>query len=236
MKTLLPLIFIILCLTSLAQQSLSEDQFIKDSLRIRRIRLITPQFKLDNREAFLEGQALTINGFDAGVLLKEKLRFTLGYYSMKGSLKAFKKTVDSIEYGRLIQLNYGSINSEIMYIDTRFISLGMPLEIACGNNTFQNKNITENTVTSSETGMLIFANFGVSATFKPMRFMGLKGMAGYRKTIYNQVKDFNFDGFFTSIGLNFDFHELLSDIKMFRLKKKYHHGNSISNIVDILTN
>jgi len=184
----------------------------------------------------VEGQALTINGIDAGVLLKDKLRFTLGYYSMKGSLKAFKKTVDSIEYGRLIQLNYGSVNTEIMYMDTRFLSLGMPLEIAGGTNTFQNKNITENKITSCETGVLIFANFGVSATFKPLRFMGLKGMVGYRKTIYNQVKDFNFDGFFTSIGLNLDFHELISDIKMFRLKKKYHRGDNISNVVDILTN
>lgn len=235
MKQLLLILFVITFSFSFAQQVLNEEQFLKDSLKIRRVKLIRPQFKLDNREAFVDNQALTINGLDLGVLLIEKLRFTLGYYSMKGSLKAFRRTVDTIEYGRLIQLDYGSLNTEVMYLNTRFISLGMPLEIGVGNNTFQNKNVTENKILSSEKGLLAFVNFGVSGTFKPMRFIGLKGMAGYRKTIYNQVKDFNFDGFFTSIGLNFDFHELISDIKMFRLKKKYKKGNAISNAVDIFT-
>lgn len=232
------LLFISLILCSFifnAQNPMTYDQFIQDSLKIKRIKLIRPQFRFDNREAFVEGQAFNITGFDIGVLLKEKLRFTLGYYAMKGSLKAYKKKVDTIEYGRLVQLNFGSINTELNYFDSRFLSLGMPLEIALGTNTFQNKNITENIVTSTQSGLVAFANFGLSATFKPMRFIGLKGMVGYRKVIFNEIKDFAFDGAFTSLGLNFDFHEIVSDIKMYRLKKKYKRGNNISNAVDIIT-
>jgi hypothetical protein len=218
-----------------AQNNMTYEQFVQDSLQIRRIKLVRPQFRFDNREAFVEGQAFNITGFDAGVLLKEKLRLTVGYYSMKGSLKAFKKKVDTIEYGRLVKLIYGSVNTELNYYDSRFLSLGMPLEIAFGTNTFQNKNITENVVTSTESGLVAFANFGLSATFKPMRFIGLKGMVGYRKVIFNEIKDFAFDGPFTSIGLNLDLHEIISDIKMYRLKKKYKRGNNISNAVDIIT-
>lgn len=69
-----------------------------------------------------------------------------------------------------------------------------------------------------------------------MRFLGLKGIVGYRKIAFNQVKDFNFDGLFTSIGLNVDVHAITTDIRMFRLKKRYKRCNNISNAVDVLTN
>ncbi|CAN5805063.1 hypothetical protein BH11BAC7_BH11BAC7_12590 [soil metagenome] len=75
----------------------------------------------------------------------------------------------------------------------------------------------------------------MSATFKPMRFLGLKGIVGYRKTAFNQVDNFNFDGFFTSIGLNIDIHAITTDIKMYRLMKHYHRGNKIANAVNIIT-
>src|SRR4051812_29860940 len=101
----------------------TDEQFHADSTALRKIKLVRPQFKFDNREAFLQNQVFSVNGFDAGVLLQDRLRFTLGYYTMKGSLKAFKRTVDSIEYGRLVELTYGSVNTEVIWKDTRFISL-----------------------------------------------------------------------------------------------------------------
>ena len=53
--------------------------FVKDSLEIVRVRMVRPQFRLDNRNLFFKGQALNVSGFDVGVLLKNKLRLTLGY-------------------------------------------------------------------------------------------------------------------------------------------------------------
>jgi hypothetical protein len=238
MRNLLLSFFLLLSFSSFAQAPAADslnDQFIKDSLAIMRVKLVRPQFKFDNRVTFFEGQALSITGFDLGVLLNDKLRFTLGYYKMSDRLEKYDYTFEEQEFGRLVQLNYGSINTELIYKDTRFLSLGMPLELAAGVNKFQNMNITKDEVISTESGGLIFVNFGMSATFKPMRFLGLKGMVGYRKTAYNQVDDFNFDGFFTSIGLNFDLHAITSDIKMYRLMKRYDRGNRISNAVNIIT-
>jgi hypothetical protein len=220
----------------LLAQKMGDEEFIRDSLDIVKMQLVKPQFKFDNRITFYQGQALSITGFDAGVLLDDKLRLTVGYYSMQGRLKAYDYTKESEQFGRLIQLEYGSLNTELIYKDTRFLSLGMPLEIGLGTNTFQNKNITSGEVLSTQSGWLMFVNFGISATYKPMRFLGLKAILGYRKVAFNQVKDFNFDGFFTSIGLNVDMHYLVSEIKMFRLKKRYHRGNNVANAVDILTN
>jgi hypothetical protein len=234
MKYFFTNLFLIIILHTVAQP-LSREQFEKDSSALIKVVLVKPQFKFDNRATFYENQALSINGFDAGVLLKDKLRFTLGYYNLKEQLKAFNVTKENEQFGKLIKLNYGSLNTEIDYKDIRYVSLGMPLEVGVGVNTFQNKNITTGQIISTESGALLFVNFGMSATFKPMRFIGLKGIAGYRKTVFNQVKDFNFDGFFTSIGLNLDFRTIITDIKLYRLKKRYKIGNNLSNVVDIIT-
>jgi hypothetical protein len=214
---------------------MSNEEFIKDSLEIMKVKSVRPQFKFDNRASFYERQALSINGFDVGLLLLEKLRVTVGYYGMKGRLKSYDLTREDEKFGRLIQLSYGSLNTEFIYKNTRFLSWGMPLEIGAGVNTFQDKNITTGETLATETGALMFVNFGLSATYKPMRFLGLKGMVGYRKVAFNQVKDFNFDGFFTAIGLNVDVHEIVTDVKMIRLKKRYNRGKKLDNAVNIIT-
>jgi len=212
-----------------------EAQFFKDSLAIVKVKLVRPQLKFDNRQTFYGGQALSITGFDAGFLLNEKLRLTLGYYNMNNSLNNRAFLRNDTAFGTLIHLQYGSINTELIYKDARFFSLGMPLEVGAGINTFRDKNVTTGDILRTVTGPMVFINFGLSGTFKPMRFLGLKVIAGYRKMAYNQVKDFSFDGFFSSIGLNIDVHGIVSDIKMFRLMKHYHRGNNIANGVNILT-
>jgi len=210
-------------------------QFIKDSTEIVRVRLVRPQFRVDNRNLFFKNQVLNVSGFDVGVLLKNKLRLTLGYYSFSNNLNTFEKTVDDVKYNRQFKLSYGSLNTEIIYASTRYFSLGMPLEFGFGNNQLQYSNTETGEISSKESGFLFMADFGLSATFKPIRWIGLKGMLGYRKTVYNQVKDFQFDCIFTSIGLNVDIREFIKDIQMFSLKRKYKRGNSVENAVDLIT-
>lgn len=234
MKYLLVPIFMLAAATMRGQDAVP-DQFINDSLEIVKVKLVRPQFRFDNRQTFVGKQAFSITGFDVGVLLSEKLRFTLGYYSMSDRIKEFDEVIEGIEYGRLVDLRYGAINTELIYRDTRFLSFGMPLEIGVGMNKFQRVNIASGEVLQTQQGAIAFVNFGMSATFKPMRFLGLKGMVGYRKVAFNQVKDYNFDGFFTGIGLNIDIHAIVTDFRMYRLMKRYHRGNNIANAVQILT-
>jgi hypothetical protein len=213
----------------------NREQFIKDSTAIMQVRLVRPQFKLDNRVTWYEGQSLGLTGFDVGVLLKEKLRLTLGYYQLNENLNAFKRTIDSNDLGSLVNINYGALNTEFIYKNTRFISLGMPLEFGFGQNELRYKNFTTDEVYKTQRGFLAMAHFGMSGTFKPIRWIGLKGIIGYRKSIYNQVKDFNFDGIFFSLGLNLDVREIIKDIQMYNLKKRYKRGNNLGNAVDLIT-
>ncbi len=232
---MLLLMLLVINLKAQTQKKYSYDQFVKDSLAIVKPPLARTQFKLDNRVVFHGSQAIDLNGFDAGVLLSNKLRVTLGYYGMKSDLRKYNIVKQEIEYTKVIELDYGSLNTELIYKDWRFFSLGMPFEMAAGVNKLSEKNVTANEILSKQTSPILFMNFGVSGTFKPMRFLGLKVMLGYRKVAYNKLTNYNFDGFFTSIGLNFDFREIVTDIKMYRLKKKYKRGNNLSNAVNIIT-
>lgn len=236
LKATFPAVFLFFVTSLNAQTKAQRAQFIKDSTHIARIKLVRPQLRADNRNIFIKGQTLTINGFDAGVMLKEKLRLTLGYYWLNNKLSANKKVIDTIEYQREIKLKYVSINTEFIYKNTRFFSLGMPLEFGFGNNTLNYINESGESNGERHSGFLFISDFGLSVTFKPIRWVGLKGIVGYRKTIFNQVKDFDFDGVFTSIGLNADFNEILKDIQMYRLKKKYKKNiNKVETAVDLIT-
>src|SRR5436190_4296002 len=144
-------------------QKMSKEQFLKDSAEIMRPKLVRPQVKFDNRLTFYEGQTLAINGFDAGVLLKDKMRLTLGYYKLDDDLNAFKETIDSVDIGRRIRIEYGTINTEIIYQNTRYFSLGMPLEIGVGKSELKYVDVISDQVTKKESGLLAMALFGLSA-------------------------------------------------------------------------
>lgn len=212
-----------------------ETDFLTDSLRIVGPKLVRPQFKFDNRVAFYEGQSLFLRGYDAGVLLKDKLRIAVGYTGFNDDLNAFQETIDSVDIGRLIKVDYGSLHLEVNSLETRYFQVGMPLEISVGYNRLRFKNFTTDEIYRTEEGIIALSHFGLSGTFRPIRWFGLKGLAGYRKMLFNHVKDFNFDGFYTAVAFVVDVREIITDIKMYNLMKRYKRGKRISNAVDLIS-
>ena len=209
--------------------------FYTDSAQIVRPKLIRPQLKFDNRVAFYEGQSLFLRGYDAGVLLKDKLRLAIGYTGFNDDLNAFQETIDSVDVGRLIKVDYGSIHVEVSSVETRYFQVGMPLELSVGYNRLRFKNFTADEIYRTDEGIIALSHFGLSGTFRPIRWFGLKGLVGYRKMLFNQVKDFNFDGFFTAVGFVVDVREIITDIKMYNLMKRHERGKRLSNAVDLIS-
>ncbi len=215
---------------------MTKRQFIADSTQIVKPKLIRPQFKFDNRLTFLKGQKLSISGADAGVLLKNKLRVTLGYYTLSENLTSLNKTINDEAYQGDYKLNYGALNLEFIYKDTRFFSFGMPIELGFGNNKLSYKSTVTEVETEKQSGFIAMSYFGLSGTFKPIRWIGLKGAVGYRKTLFNQIKDFPFNGIYTSVGLSIDFREIISDFRMYKLKRKYRKSaGAVETGVDLIT-
>ncbi len=229
---------VILCLPFFyfSQKKYTRKAFIKDSIEIVKPPLIRPQLRIDNRTFFFKGQPLNVYGFDAGVLLKEKLRLTLGYYSLNSGLDSYKRTVNAVDIERNIKLQYGSINTEFVYKNTRYFSLGMPLDFGFGKNTLQYTNVSDGSIYETRSGFIFSTEFGLSAIFKPIRCLGIKGIVGYRKTLLDKADEFYLDGPFTSIGLYIDIKEIRKDIRLYKIKKRYRRkSNSVETAVDLIT-
>ena len=218
-------------------KALSKKQFTTDSLRIIRPRIARPQFRIDNRIVFFNKELSNISGLDAGVVLKEKLRLTLGYYSLSNrNINTLNKSINNVLYNANYCLNYGALNAEFIYKNTRFFSLGMPVEFAVGQNTLKYKSAVDETEIDRNTGGVVLTYFGLSGTFKPIRWIGLKVSVGYRKGIFNQIKDLSSDGVYTAIGLSIDFREIIRDTRMYALKREYRKNfNAVGTAVDLIT-
>lgn len=207
--------------------------FIKDSLYIVRTKIVRPQVRIDNRYAFYKGQVIALNGYDAGVMLKDKIRLTLGYYQLAETLKNYPFKVGGVYYEQELSMRYWSVNFEFVYKQNRWISLGMPVEFGIGTNRL--KTITEDLQQeiSNERGFMMLMDFGLSGTFKPIRWIGIRGVVGYRRNFVNMIHGHKFNGFFASVGLNFDLQEISRDIQLMRLKKRYKRfGNPLNETID----
>ncbi len=230
------LIFIsVLAFNSLfSQKKYSRKQFRIDSLKIVRPRLVRPQVRLDNKTLFYQGEVYNINGFDFGAIIKEKIRLTLGYYYLNDFLNDHVRSNNTFD--RHLNLKYGSLNAEFIYLNTRFFTLGIPFEFGFGGNTLRYKIDLADENYQTTSGFVSSLDVGLSGTFKPIRWINVRLVAGYRKTLINQVDDLKFEGALLSFGIGVNIREVSKDIRMFALKKKYKRlGNPLDTAVDLIT-
>lgn len=216
---LLLLFFFLHDFKKLYSQERSES-FYPDSVKISTPKLIRPQIKFDTRTTIYEEQKVNMFGYEVGILIKNKLRMTLGYYRIDDNLPKPKET-KTPETEQNIYLRAGTINTELVYFTKRFLSLGFPLEIGTGYYRIKNTPVVTSAEINHLEGIVAFSNFGLAATFTPIRWFGLKVIGGYRKAVLSSNKKFDFNGVFSSIGLNIDMQEIIKDIKMYQLKKQY---------------
>lgn len=238
---LLPILFIVVLFLPLMafsqNKKISKKQFIADSLKILKHPVARLQLRIDNRTVFSAKQLINISGFDAGVILKEKLRVTLGYYSISSSnILSLDKSIGPIMYKANYQLNYGALNLEFVYKNARFFSLGMPVEFGLGQNRLKYKSTFDESDLSNKKSLVLLSYFGLSGLYKPMRWIGIKFSIGYKKTLLNQLTDVRFDGIYTSVGLAINFREIFTDVRMYSLKKRYRKNfDTIGTGVDLIT-
>ena len=214
----------------------SKAQFRKDSAAIMKPWLFRPQLRIDNKISFYRGDSYNIDGLDAGIILKEKIRLTLGYYRLNDELSGYSKTESGTYFDRRLKLHYGSMNIEFVYHNSRFFTLGIPFEFCFGKNTLNFKTSPTDNQRYTRSGFVSLIDLGASGTFKPIRWVGVRFTGGYRRTIINQVPGSRFDGPFISFGVAVNVREVSKDVRMFMLKKKYRHlRDPLETAVDLIT-
>lgn len=178
---------------------------------------------IDQRNSYINKTPVNINGFQIGLNLLEKHTLGLGFYSIIGSTKHTKSIGDKTEVlNRNLNLSYMTFFYYYPVVDRRYWEFGFPVEIGGGIykiDITDQYNKSEKGYPKSNAWMVVFGA-GLSLTIKPVRWLGLNGMAGYRK-VSDSNPNLNLNGFFYSYGVVLYVHQITMDYAFFKKKKAY---------------
>ncbi len=224
--------FFILANTFYSQTQLDslKLKFQKDSARTYRFKKVRPWIALDQRNSWIKNTKglqripVTINGLQFGAILKEKHTVGLGLYSMNATSQKPVKISDGsnkITYQELL-LKYSTLNYEYVIVNTRFFELDVPLEVGLGRYVYNLKDSSQTALLWHEEGPIKLTGGGVTMIVKPLKWIGLRGMAGFRFVAFNKRTNLNFNGFYYSYGVWIDLRQIYRDIKFYGfIRPKY---------------
>jgi hypothetical protein len=201
-------------------------QLSADSAHIYRFKKVRPQASIDNRNG-IGGTALNVSGLSAGILLNEKYSMGIGVYKVLTELKPIPVTIKNRQtiYNRNLNLSYITGYFEFSIIDTRYWELGIPIELGVGGFNVTVKDSLKNKIIYQDKGGFIPIQIGLDLSFKPTKYFGLNLLGGYRDVLDKRIKKYpnllNFNGAFYSFGVNFYFHEIITDSKYYMKRKKF---------------
>lgn len=201
----------------------------KDSARIYRPKTVRPFLGIDQRNSWIKNVhgtsnvPVNINGLQLGVTLKDKHTVGLGFYNITNYSKQPQKLTDrdqKVKYQNL-KLGYAMLFYQYVIFDTRFFELDLPLEIGLGNYDYYLSDSAKLPLPKTEEkGPVKLTGGGVSIVLKPVKWIGISGMAGYRITSLNKSSNLNLNGFYYSYGVWIDLHQIIMDTKFYLIKKR----------------
>lgn len=225
----LKLLFVSIFYSQTSLDSLNA-KFQKDSLHNYRFKKVRPWLALDQRNSWIKNEKglnkvpVTINGLQAGVILKEKHTVGFGVYTINNTSEKPKKLSDKnnkVTYEELL-LKYITLTYEYKIVNTRFFDLVLPLEVGLGRYVYNLKDESQSQLLWREQGPVKVSGGGVNIVLKPLKWVGISGMGGYRIVVFNKRTNLNFNGFYYSYGVWVDLRQIYRDIKFYGfIRPKY---------------
>jgi hypothetical protein len=226
MKRIIYFIFLFVSFFNFYSQTPSDSlkqKFQKDSAHIYRFKKLRPWIALDQRNSWIRNNKgtnkipVTINGVQLGVIIKEKHTVGLGFYTMNNSSQKPVKLNDQsnkITYQELI-LKYTTLCYQYVIVDTRFFELDVPMEVGLGNYVYNLKDENQTALLWHEAGPVKLTGGGVQIVLKPLKWIGVSGMGGFRIVTFNKKTNLNFNGLYYSYGVWVDLRQIYRDIKFY---------------------
>lgn len=232
-------------LTKTGQLDSLKLKFQKDSSRLYRFQKVRFRFALDQRNSWIRNTKankvipVSINGFQAGTILFERHTVGFGLYNIASqSTKAVKVTdnVNTIRYAELF-MRYYTLFYEYAVVTKRYFEIDLPVEIGLGKYIYNLKDETRNTLLWHEDGPITILGIGTQLIIKPVKWIGLVGMGGYRYTVFNpahiETKNPNaiketqldFRNFYYSYGVWVDLRQILRDVRFYGFKRPKYRKN-----------
>jgi hypothetical protein len=225
MKFFSVFLLLLFCLPVLLAQNDSIKQRKKDSLRLKltndslhtyRFKKLRPYGNIDNRTSLLRKRPSNFNGYQLGFIVNEYHTFGVGFYRLNSATRLNS----SVKAGyNLRSLNYNTVFYEYLLVNKKYFEIDLPFELGYGTYKARYSNNVGVDFSRNISSFFVPAGAGVKFVGKPVRWVGISLMAGYRYFIEkNSILDFN-DLYFP-IGIWVDFREIYRDIKYFGFQKK----------------
>lgn len=203
----------------------------KDSTRIYRFQKVRPYLGLDNRNSFINNAPVNLRGIQLGLVLFGRHTIGFGLYGItQKSSKAVATKSGTVSVNRTLRLNYLTIFYQYAIIDRRYFEIDIPIEAGLGKYTLTFLNQSTGAELNKFSGAMIPLGAGVQAVVKPLPWLGISFLGGYRMVLNNTK--LNFNGLYYAIGVNIYIREVVRDVNYRLIKKKRYR----KNVCDVLRN
>ena len=194
---------------------------LKDSVLPKKKLSLKPAGDFDQRFSFIENEGVSIWGYRIGALVNDVFKVGIGGYFLKQELAGIKLD-QGVPINQLTKsVYYGTIYYEPFLFRRKRWEMSLVFELGYGKAVLDSTNkIRGRFLTKTEKQDFVPAGMGYSANFiipdmKGLHFLtylGLNGMIGLRKAIFESDLKYNFDGWYWSIGSAIFIDKIFSDI------------------------
>jgi hypothetical protein len=194
-------------------------QLVKDSTFIYRTTNIKPYLRLESRNSFINKQPVRLFGFLVGATFVEKHVLSAGFYFLDKRKESPLSILDGrYNVNHFFALNYFDFSYQYILFNTKYFQSFVPIEFGYGKFKITSNNATS--TFSDFSGDFIPISAGVQLIVKPIKWLGISGMAGYRYVKQEQAA-LNLRGFYYSAGVWVDIRQIYRNYKFQKKKKEF---------------
>lgn len=203
--------------------------FKKDSIPKKKRLSLKPAGDFDQRFSFIDNGGVNIWGYRIGALVNDTYKVGIGGYFLKQELSGVKLDATGVPINQLTKsLYFGTIYYEPFLFRRKRWEMSMVFELGYGKAELDSSNkIRGRFLTKTEKQDFVPAGMGYSVNFiipdmKGLHFLtyiGLNGMLGLRKAVFNSDLKYNYDGWYWSIGSAVFIDKIFTDLKGKNRKK-----------------
>jgi hypothetical protein len=171
---------------------------------------IKPTTDFDQRFSFIRNNAVNIWGQRAGILLNEKIKFGFGIYYMDDTKINRRNTATVANSAHYVKqsLLFGTTYVEPFLLRRKYWELSVPFEVGFGKASSKVFETSSDLFLRSTSKDFIPAGAGLSLSFKlpalphfkPLSWIGINFLAGYRYCLLQNVYKTDYDGAFWSVS------------------------------------
>lgn len=187
-----------------------------DSLHTFRFKTLRPYGNIDNRNSLFRSKPSNFNGYQLGVIVNEYHTFGVGFYALNSASRSNSPVKKGYS---LRNLRYNTVFYEYLLFNKRYYEVDLPFELGYGSYHARYTDTSMAIVNKNIYPSFLPLSAGVKFVVKPVRWIGLSLMIGYRYFI--EKKDIlEFNNLFFPVGIWVDFRQVYRDIKYYGFQKK----------------